>query len=349
MIKIIRANIVDLDVDAIVNAANSTLLGGGGVDGAIHKAAGESLKEACKAFNGCKTGEAVITPGFNLISRHVIHTVGPIYFDHDEDESRELLSSCYLNSLTLAKNNDLHSIAFPCISSGVYGYPIEESSLVAISSVRKWLKKHKYEIDVYFVCFSDKDYDVYLKRLPVVSEDLTSSIDLYLNTNYKKRKVNNKKAKERILENVFPKTLSSKPLSENVDLVCSIEPCGLGLEDRFKSLDESFSEMVLRKIDEKGISDATCYKKANIDRRLFSKIRSDIYYRPTKQTALALGIALELPLIEIEDLLKKAGFALSDSNKFDVIVKYFIENENYDISLIDEVLLKYDQKTITNY
>ena len=245
MIKVIKANIVDLDVDAIVNAANSTLLGGGGVDGAIHKAAGESLKEACKAFNGCKTGEAVITPGFNLISRHVIHTVGPIYYDHDEDENRELLSNCYINSLNLAKENNIKSIAFPCISSGVYGYPIEESSLVAISSVRKWLKKHKFEIDVYFVCFLESDFNVYLKRLPEVNEDLTSSIDLYLSTNYKKREVNNKKAKGRILGDIAPTVLASKQVSENDDLVCLMELSVSGLEDRFKSLDESFLLMVI--------------------------------------------------------------------------------------------------------
>lgn len=350
MIKLIKGNIVDLDVDAIVNAANSSLLGGGGVDGAIHKAAGYRLKEACRAFGGCDTGEAVITSGFDLKAKYVIHTVGPIYFEHDEEENKELLSNCYINSLNIAKSNNIHSIAFPCISSGAYGYPIDESSLVAITSVRKWLKQNDYDIDVYFFCYEEYDYEVYLNRIPEIDDKLSKDIDEYLKLNYKQRKPRKKHTSVNLNSVISGSSIKEEivmPESSIDNTVCY--SCSCSLDDALKEIDESFSEMILRKIDEKGIKDSECYKKANIDRRLFSKIRSDKHYRPSKETALALAISLELPLKEVEELLRKAGLAFSGSSKFDVIVKYFIENKKYDISLIDEALLKYDQKTITNY
>lgn len=153
-------DITQLDCDAIVNAANKSLLGGGGVDGAIHRAAGPMLLEECRTLNGCKTGEAKITKGYNLKAKYVIHTVGPIYSGAESDPIK--LANCYSNSLNLAKQYDLHSIAFPCISTGVYGYPLEEAVAVVIKVVSKWFEENKdYEMKVIFMCFGEKAYNLY--------------------------------------------------------------------------------------------------------------------------------------------------------------------------------------------
>lgn len=166
MIKIIKDNIVNLSVDAIVNAANNSLMGGGGVDGAIHKAAGAKLYSACEKIGYCKTGKAVITPGFDLKAKYIIHTVGPIYNSNRIKECEEQLRSCYISSLDLAKQNDIHSIAFPCISAGVYGYPIKDSCKIAINTVYKWLNDNNdYKIETIFVCFLDNEYEIYKKEI----------------------------------------------------------------------------------------------------------------------------------------------------------------------------------------
>ena len=153
-------DITKLSVDAIVNAANKSLLGGGGVDGAIHRAAGPELLEECRTLHGCETGEAKITKGYNLPAKHVIHTVGPIYAGKKSDADR--LYECYVNSLELAAENHLYSIAFPGISTGVYGYPKDEAAKVALTAIRKWFEQHKdYGMKVIIVCFSQEDYGVY--------------------------------------------------------------------------------------------------------------------------------------------------------------------------------------------
>lgn len=164
MIFVELGDITKLNVDAIVNAANKSLLGGGGVDGAIHRAAGPKLLEECRGLHGCKTGEAKITGGYNLPSKYVIHTVGPIYSGRNSDAVS--LSDCYRNSLSLACENDIHSIAFPCISTGVYGYPLEDASEIAVQTVKDWVKENKdYPIDVIFCCFDNRARDYYLRIL----------------------------------------------------------------------------------------------------------------------------------------------------------------------------------------
>ena len=159
-IKIETIDITKLDVDAIVNAANTSLLGGGGVDGAIHRAAGPKLLEECRTLHGCRTGDAKITKGYNLKARHVIHTVGPIYSGSSKDA--QMLHNCYQNSLELAYVNDLHSIAFPAISTGVYGYPLEEATKIALKTVAEWLNDHAdYEIEIIFACFDKRTTTLY--------------------------------------------------------------------------------------------------------------------------------------------------------------------------------------------
>lgn len=163
-ITLIKDDITRLDCDCIVNAANNSLLGGGGVDGAIHRAAGRQLLEECKTLHGCGTGEAKITKGYNLKAKHIIHTVGPVYSGKREDEA--LLSSCYLNSLNLARENNIHSIAFPSISTGVYGYPVKKAVPVALRTVKNWLNSNRgYDISVIICCFDDNTYSVYREAL----------------------------------------------------------------------------------------------------------------------------------------------------------------------------------------
>ena len=160
MITLDKGDITKLKVDAIVNAANKSLLGGGGVDGAIHRAAGKELLDECRTLNGCQTGEAKITKGYKLPAKHVIHTVGPVYRGKAQDA--EKLADCYRNSLELAKENDLHSIAFPAISTGVYGYPFEDAAEIAYKTVKSWLDENNgYTMDVIFSCFGEKAYTIY--------------------------------------------------------------------------------------------------------------------------------------------------------------------------------------------
>ena len=157
-------DITKLDCDCIVNAANKSLLGGGGVDGAIHRAAGPDLLKECRTLHGCETGEAKITKGYRLKASYVIHTVGPVYSGRDRD--RQDLANCYWNSLELARKYDLHSIAFSAISTGIYGYPPEEAVPIAADTVKKWLKEHTdYEIKIIMCCFNQRIFDLYQRYL----------------------------------------------------------------------------------------------------------------------------------------------------------------------------------------
>lgn len=164
IIKVEKGDITKLSVDAIVNAANKSLLGGGGVDGAIHRAAGPELLAECRTLHGCNTGEAKITKGYKLPAKYVIHTVGPIYEGKDSDADD--LKNCYWSSLELAAKNDVHSIAFPAISTGVYRYPVLEATAIAVNTVKDWLKKNpSYAMKVVFVCFDEKTYNYYCEKI----------------------------------------------------------------------------------------------------------------------------------------------------------------------------------------
>ena len=327
-----------MKVDAIVNAANESLLGGGGVDGAIHRAAGSGLLAECRTLDGCKTGKAKITGGYNLPAKYVIHTVGPIYDDGKHGE-KAFLESCYRESLALAKEYQCETVAFPLISSGVYGYPKDQALKVAIDVISDFLLEN--EMTVYIVIFDKAAYKI--------SEKLFSDIAEYIDDNYVDEHADY--SRERIRMNALP-PMAPRARRKKSDIdsfemsECKAMLAEDDLDAKLKQIDESFSQMLLRKIDEKGMTDAACYKKANIDRKLFSKIRSDVHYKPSKPTALAFAISLELSLDETEDMLRKAGFALSHSNKFDIIIEYFISKGNYNIFEINEALFAFDQSLL---
>ena len=318
-IQIVRNDITKMNCDAIVNAANQTLLGGGGVDGAIHRAAGPELLAECKTLGGCHTGEAKITGAHRLPCKYVIHTVGPVWRGGGRHEEEKLIS-CYRNSLKLAEDYHCDSVAFPLISAGAYGYPKEQALQIAVSEICKFLIHH--DIMVYIVVF-DKDCFQISKRL---IHDITEYIDeCYVEAHYED---NTTRLFTYLFDDDEPEYHQRAPLN---------------LRDAIGQIDESFSEMLMRKIDEKGMTDVQCYKKANVDRKLFSKIRSNPQYKPKKTTAAAFAVALELPFDEAKDLLSKAGYSLTHSNKFDIIIECFIKKGEYDIFTINEALFEFDQ------
>ncbi|MDV4149907.1 O-acetyl-ADP-ribose deacetylase [Clostridium sp. AL.422] len=320
-LEIIRNDITKVHADAIVNAANTSLLGGGGVDGAIHAAAGPELLEECRTLGGCEVGKAKITKGYNLPAKYIIHTVGPIWRGGNSNEE-ELLTNCYKNSLELVKEYNLESIAFPLISTGAYGYPRDKALGVALSVIQDFLLHN--DINIYLVIYDTDSFKI--------SSKLHSSIKQYIDDNYIEEHPYNR---ERYMESCL--------IEESIVFK---EASPRRLEELLNNVDESFSQMLLRLIDEKGMTDVETYKRANIDRRLFSKIRNDINYNPSKSTVIAFAIALKLNLDETKDLLLKAGFALSHSNKFDIIIEYFIENKKYNIFEINEALFAFNQSTL---
>lgn len=334
-LQIVRNDITKMKVDAIVNAANSSLLGGGGVDGCIHRAAGPELLQECRTLHGCETGGAKITKGYKLPCRYVIHAVGPIYRDGRHQEQK-LLESCYKTSLNLAKKHGCESVAFPLISSGIYGYPKDQALKVAVDAISAFLLEN--DMMVYIVIFDRKAYQI--------SGKLFADIAAYIDDRYVEAHTDSRREQMRRLktlgESVCLSAASASMPPETADKCVGRKT----LEDALNQIDESFSEMLLRKIDESSMTDAQCYKKANIDRKLFSKIRSDKFYKPSKPTVLAFALALELPITEMRDMLSKAGFALSHSSKFDIIVEYFVEQGNYNVHEINEALFAFDQSLI---
>ena len=340
--EIVRNDITKMKVDAIVNAANSSLLGGGGVDGAIHRAAGPELLAECRTLNGCETGKAKITKGYRLPAKYIIHTVGPVWYGGENIEA-ELLSSCYRSSLELALKHGCETIAFPLISAGAYGYPKDQAMSVAIDTISKFLFEH--EMMVYLVVFGHTEFLTGKKLFRDVQEYIddvyaASHVDINLESRRELLWHQNESAalgldhaiSEEQSEEVFHEAMPDLAPSAAIP----------DWESLLKQTDEGFSDALLRLIDEKGMTDAQCYKKANVDRKLFSKIRSNPAYKPSKPTVFAFAVALELNLPETKRLLNKAGFSLTHSSKFDIILEYFIKNRKYDIYEINEVLFEFD-------
>lgn len=329
--EIVHGDITKIQADAIVNAANAGLQRGGGVCGAIFAAAGAAeLQAECDQVGHCDTGQAVITKGYQLPAKHIIHSVGPVWRGGSYQEER-LLYNCYQNSLKLAKAFGCESIAFPLISSGIYGYPKEQALEVAERAIRDYLQEE--DLYVQLVIFDRKTFPL--------NGAIHQAIETYLQENFvdEARAPSNSDFLGRT-QMVMDATLSEL----EIDFDKSARP--RSLDDVVGVLEESFTDRVLRMIDERGLSDADVYKRANLDRRLFSKLRKGNGYQPSKATALALAIALELNLDDTLDLLKTAGYALSASNRADVIVQFFIEEEHFDIFAINDALFKYEEKLL---
>lgn len=351
--NIIRDDITRLETDAIVNAANSQLLAGGGVCGAIFSAAGVAeLQKECDKIGYCGIGESVITKGYKLRAKHIIHTVGPIYGQDPSNEESQLYS-CYKSSLELAKKKKLNSIAFPVISSGIYGYPKAEAIKIATKAIKDFLEKN--EMDVYLVVYDNKAFQI--------SEKLFNDVQSYIDEKLVKADDRRRISEDGIAREAYnlympQKSMSDEYLEERIEASKMMEMLpkativgskGLkkkqSLEELMNVKVETFSEMLLRMIDEKEMTDVEVYKRANIDRKLFSKIRKKDY-TPKKVTVVALIIALKLNMKEARELLGRAGFAFTQSSKFDIIIQYFIEQQKYDIFEINETLFAFEQQLL---
>lgn len=398
---IVRNDIAKMDVDAVVNAANSELLAGGGVCGALFDGAGyKDLTCACNAIGHCDTGDAVVTPGFALPARFIIHAVGPIWRGGGAGEA-DALRGCYERSLALALELECESIAFPLISTGIFGYPKAEALAIVQGVVAAFLAEH--DMDIYLVVFD--------RAAVRISKELFDSVQEFIDDTYEEAKdyghthsliayewealsgaadgwLSGQTSQAEAAEDRLT-AASAAPTDFPEESTCLLAApaqqadwpapkAGSGqavrmapkaggkhaarvasaagsaravpkarsvesLEDIVGNLDESFSECLLRLIDERGMTDVEAYRRANVSRKLFSKIRSNANYHPSKPTVLAFAIALTLSLEETKSLLEKAGFALSRSSKFDVIVEYFIARRIYDIFEINETLFAFDQ------
>lgn len=357
--EIIRQDITDMKTDAIVNPTNNKLQpSSSGVCGSIFKKAGfQKLQNACQKIGSIKIGDAVITKGYNLGCKYIIHTVGPVWRDGKNNEST-LLYNTYINCLKLAKYKKCKSIAFPLISSGNFGYPKDKALEIATKAIKDFLSEN--DMLIYLVVFDKKSFKI--------SKNLFDSIKQYIDDNYvDAHKDKRYKQNIDILDDVDSSTVlysMTKPKSKSkksklfskksspIEINEEASPLPFELDDEesllyaLSNTEDTFSESLLKLIDESGLTDAQVYKKANIDRRLFSKIRKNKDYTPSKSTVLSLAIALELDINKTKDLLRKAGFALSHSNKFDIIIEYFISNNTYDIYTINEVLFAFDQNTL---
>ena len=365
-LQIIRNNIIDVEADAIVNTANPAVGVGRGVDSTIYEAAGwDRLLEARERIGELSPGEAAWTPAFDLHAKYIIHTVGPAWRGGGFGE-RETVAGCYRNSLELAAELGCESIAFPLIATGTYGFPKDEALRIAMAEISRFLLAN--EMEVLLVVYDKDSFEVSGKLFSDIKSfigDREAAYDTIhrsyslIETSGRRRFTDRLLRRDRaekqksILMEEAPSIDADYDLPEDEDASAyapSYAPAfpskEESLDERLKHLDKTFQQYLFMIIDRRGLTDPEVYKKANIDRKHFSKIRSNVDYTPSKKTALALAIALELSLDETRDLLSRAGLALSPSMISDRIIEYCIETSNYDIYEINCILFKYDQPTL---
>ena len=329
-----------MKVDAIVNTTNEEMVGYSGVDLAVHTAAGPMLDEECAKIRPLGLGTAKITGAYNLDAKYVIHTSGPVWHGGLVGESI-ILRSCYTESLKLAVSNGCEAVAFPLISAGAYGYPKDQVLKFAIQVITEFLFEH--ELNVYLCVYDRKSYEfsrtVFNEISEFISDDyieeqkavFTSEIECF------ERTLLPNEIRRRDREIPAPKLCSSMPAPTS-------SVGNKTLQEYMKAMDKSFAYKLFDYIDSKGMTDVECYKKANVDKKTFSKIKCNPdTYKPSKQTAVAFAIALELTLDETQDLLASAGLTLSRSFTFDKIIRYFLQKGVYDIFEINEALFEFDQ------
>ncbi len=332
-LQIIRQDITTMAVDAIVNTTNAEMIGYSGVDLAVHTAAGPELDTECQAIAPLGLGMAKITKGYRLKAKHIIHTSGPVWRGGLAGESI-LLRSCYLECLKLAAEQGLESVAFPLISSGAYGYPKDQVLRFAVQVITEFLFDHEMTV---FLCVYDRSSYEYSQSLFAdLSEWIAAAEDGF----YEDHLVTAPLSFD-ACESCAPtqKRIFSSPRKK----IQGAE-AGKSLAEYLKKLDKPFAYKLFELIDKRGITDVACYKKANVDKKTFSKIKCNPdTYKPSKQTAVAFAIALELDLEETQRLLATAGLTLSDSFVFDRIIRYFIQKKIYDIFEINQALFEFDQ------
>ncbi|MBE6010634.1 MAG: macro domain-containing protein [Lachnospiraceae bacterium] len=351
--QIIKADITKVKADAIVNSANPKPTYGRGVDSAIYHTAGaEALLKEREKIGVLTTGEAAVTPAFALPAKYIIHTVGPVWSGGNSGELLAL-EACYKNALKKAEELQCESIAFPMISTGVYGFPKDRALQTALMTIRNYLDGTDSEMEIMLVVYDRSAFQI--------SPALRSNVEAYLNHQTNSFPTAAKfnysampeaaplpaKGKKRSRRNIGRPRRRKEVLQEpEADLSLTGELSIESLQERVAHVGDTFQQCLLRWIDEKGLTDVEVYKKANLDRKLFSKIRCNVNYVPKKQTAFALAIGLELTLDETKDLLRRAGLAFSPSSVFDLIIEYCIENALYDIFEINALLFDYDQPTL---
>ena len=340
--EIVRNDITKMAVDAIVNTANPKPVIGAGTDSMIHEAAGPELLLARQAIGHIDVGCAAITPAFSLQADYVIHTVGPVWNGGNCGEEASL-RNCYGNSLQLAVENHCRSVAFPLISTGNYGFPKDKALQIAISVFGAFLLEH--ELQIYLVVFDRDSFKL--------SEKLFQSVASYIDEHYVEA------------SRVDTYGATGKKLRPGICLRREMEFCETGavmeaqppcapapkrkaisLEDMLKQADAGFTETLLSLIDKTGKKDSEIYKKALLSKQHFSKIRNNPNYKPTKSTAISLALALELDLDATKDLIGRAGYALTNSSKFDLIIRFAIEHGMYNLVEINCILFEHDQSLL---
>lgn len=338
--QIIRNDITKVKADAIVNTANPKPEVGGGTDSAIYKAAGERLLLAeRKKIGNIVPGQAVHTNAFHLDAKYIIHTVGPAWIDGNHGE-HDILHSCYEHVLHKASELSCNSIAFPLIATGVYGFPKDEALQIALSEINKFLLSH--DMKVILVVFDDKAFELSGKLVG----DIEEYIDEHSAHVISKAEYGGDYDFERRRRNLgFDAAEITEYKSSALKAPSAAFPavCGKSLDEVIGNTGDTFQQRLFQLIDESGMDDVTVYKKANIDRKVFSRIRCKEDYKPKKRTAVAFAIALQLDMPTMADLLSRAEIAFSPSNKFDLIITYFITNKVYDIYEINAALFKYGQ------
>lgn len=364
--EIVRNDITNMQVDAIVNTANPEPIIGAGTDAGIHAKAGPGLLKARQKIGAIRVGHAVITPGFDLDATYVIHTVGPVWQDGCSGEE-DLLRQCYIASLKLAEEHGCRSVAFPLISAGTYGFPKDRALQVAISTISSFLMQN--EMQVYLVVFHREAF-----RL---SEQLFADVASYIDEHYVAEKnreeygdalrdqrllSRRRKAMLRAERDLCGRAemLPSMPVDACVSmevlleeerkqkkkLVAASRPKERSLDELLRETDAGFSETLMKLIGASGKKPAEIYARANVTKQHYSKIVNTPDYQPKKTTAVAFALALKLDLAQTQDLIGRAGYALTNSSKFDVIIKYFIEHRNYDLFEVNATLFDFDQPTL---
>lgn len=358
-LQFIRNDITKVKADAVVNTANPNAAVGSGTDSAIYCAAGkDQLLAERKKIGIIKPGEAAYTPAFNLDAKYIIHTVGPSWIDGKHGE-REILHSCYEKSLAMAADLECKSAAFPLIATGVYGFPKDEALQIALAEINKFLLSH--DMKVILVVFDRKALELSGKLVGDIEEYIDEhSADEILDAEYAEYGGpyrNDRRERlvrpERLHASGMPDISDEEEPEEDdagetgithADAAQSFpDISGMSLDELVESAEDTFRQRLFKLIDESGMDDVTVYKKANIDRKLFSRIRCKEDYKPKKKTAVAFAIALELDMPAMLDLLSRAEIAFSPGNKFDLIITYFITNKIYDIFEINAALFKYGQ------